>query len=145
MAALVKGRVTPEALGEDREGKVAASQVIFTGALVCRNAAGYLVKGVVATGLVGVGCAVDDFDNGSGANGAINAKYRPGVFRFANSGGADEITFAQTGDVCFVVDDQTVAKTDGSSARSPAGIVDHVDDIGVWVRFDEALTLAATA
>jgi len=39
-----------------------------------------------------------------------------------------------------VVDDQTVAKTDGTATRSPAGFVDMVDDLGVWVRFDEAMT-----
>jgi hypothetical protein len=32
-----------------------------------------------------------------------------------------------------VVDDQTVAKTNGSSTRSVAGIVRQVDSDGVWV------------
>ena len=36
--------------------------------------------------------------------------------------------------VCYIVDDQTVAKTDGSSARSKAGTIVNVDDQGVWVR-----------
>ena len=71
--------------------------------------------------------------------------YRPGCFRFANSAGGDEITIAEIGDVVFAVDDQTVAKTDGTSSRSPAGFVDDVDDLGVWVRFDEVLTKVATA
>jgi hypothetical protein len=34
------------------------------------------------------------------------------------------------------VDDQTVAKTDGTGARSVAGKVFDVDSGGVWVRFD---------
>jgi hypothetical protein len=33
------------------------------------------------------------------------------------------------------VDDQTVAKTDGSTTRSVAGIVRGVDTDGVWVEF----------
>ena len=145
MTALTKGRVTPEALGENREAQVAASQLIHTGAIVCRNAAGFAVKGATATGLVGLGCALTAADNRTGGNGDITAKYRPGSFRFANSAGGDEITIAHVGDVCFVVDDQTVARTDGSAARSPAGFVDFIDGQGVWVRFDEALTLVATA
>lgn len=40
------------------------------------------------------------------------------------------------------MDDQTVAKTDNSAARSPAGVVEDVEDAGVWVRMDEALTRA---
>jgi hypothetical protein len=34
-----------------------------------------------------------------------------------------------------VVDDQTVAKTNGSSSRSVAGIIRDVDADGVWVEF----------
>ena len=40
----------------------------------------------------------------------------------------------------FVVDDETVAKTNGGGTRSPAGIIADADDQGVWVRFDEGLT-----
>ena len=42
-----------------------------------------------------------------------------------------------------MVDDQTVAKTNGGNTRSPAGIIDSVDADGVWIRFDEALTKAS--
>ena len=42
------------------------------------------------------------------------------------------------------VDDQTVAKTDGTGTRSRAGIVDGIEASGgVWVRCDEALARAA--
>ena len=65
------------------------------------------------------------------------------MFHFANSAAADAIAIGDIGAVCFAVDDQTVAKTNGSSTRSPAGIVEDVDATGVWVRFDEALTNAS--
>jgi hypothetical protein len=42
------------------------------------------------------------------------------------------------------VDDQTVANTDGTSTRSKAGIVEMIDNQGVWVSFNEAVTRAAT-
>ena len=143
MAALTQDRNTPNALGELREGGVAASTLVYAGALLMRNAAGYLIEGQVATGLVGVGRAEERVDNSAGSAGDLTCRYRPGVYRFANSASSDEITIADIGELCWAVDDQTVAKTDGSAARSPAGIVDHVDALGVWVRMDEALTLAA--
>ncbi|WP_323780137.1 hypothetical protein [Thalassovita sp.] len=143
MTALTADRNTPRYEGDIRQGGVAASTKIFGGAIVMRNAAGYLTKGQTATGLVGVGRAEEQVDNSAGANGALNIDYRPGSHRYANSASTDEITAADIGAKCYAVDDQTVAKTDGTSTRSPAGIVDDVDALGVWVRFDEALTNAS--
>jgi len=143
MAALTEGRNTPRAEGDLRVGGVAASTPIFTGAIVMRNSGGFLVEGQTATGLIGAGVAQEDVDNGSGANGDLTVTYRTGIWRFANSAGGDEIADADIGALCYAVDDQTVAKTDGTSTRSPAGTVEMVDANGVWVRFDEALTKAA--
>jgi hypothetical protein len=42
---------------------------------------------------------------------------------------------ADVGKQCYLVDDQTVAKTDGTNTRSPAGFVRDVDADGVWVEF----------
>jgi len=146
MTALAADRATPFRLGTDRaEGAAAASQLIYAGGIVARNAAGYLVKGATATGLVGVGAAVDRCDNSTGAAGDQTVHYTRATGRFANSASGDLITIADIGAVCFMVDDQTVAKTDGSSSRSPAGFVEAVDALGVWVRFDEALTRIAAA
>lgn len=145
MVALTAGRNTPQIAGDVREGLLAASTAVFAGSLLMRNAAGYIVKGATATGLVGVGRAEDAADNAAGSAGDVSVLYRPGCFRFANSAAADEITVAEIGDVVYAVDDQTVAKTDGTASRSPAGFVDSVDALGVWVRFDEALTKVATA
>jgi hypothetical protein len=143
MTALAADRNTARSQGDVRQAGVAASTLIYAGAIVMRNAAGYAVKGQTATALVGVGRAEERVDNSSGSNGDLNIKYRPGIYRFANSAAGDLITFAEIGDVCFVVDDQTVAKTDGTATRSKAGIIDDVDADGVWVRFDHALTNAS--
>lgn len=108
-----------------------------------RNAAGFLTKGATATGCVGVGRAEKTVDN-TGAAGAATVEYRVGVFLFANSAAADLITIADIGRACFIVDDQTVARTDGTGTRSRAGIVDGIEPSGgVWVRCDEALARAA--
>jgi hypothetical protein len=143
MPPLTTGRNTPRLTGDDRQGAVAASTKIFAGAIVMRDAAGFLTEGQTATGLVGVGRAEELADNSAGANGDQTVAYRTGCYRYANSAAADEITAADIGAKCYAVDDQTVAKTDGTGTRSPAGIVDGLDAQGVWVRFDEALTNAS--
>ena len=119
---------------------LAAAVLIYAGALVMRNAAGYITKGAAATGSVGVGRAEERVDNSAGSAGDKSVEFRPGTFRFKNSASTDAITIAEIGDVCWIVDDETVAKTSGSGARSPAGIIADVDAQGVWVRFDEGLT-----
>ncbi len=143
MVALTADRNTPAALGDVREGSAGASQLIYAGAIVMRNAAGDLLKGATATGAFGVGRAEERVDNSTGSAGDRTVRYRPGVFRFANSSGGDQIAKDDIGKVAWIVDDQTVAATSGSSTRSRAGVIDHVDDLGVWVRFDEALTRVA--
>lgn len=143
--ALTADRDTRQYAGDVRDGQVAASTLIYAGALLMRNAAGYVVEGQAATGLVGIGRAEERVDNSGGANGGATVRYRPGVFRFANSAGGDEITIAEIGDLAWAVDDQTVAATDGSASRSPAGVIEDVDAQGVWVRVDEALTKAYAA
>ena len=140
MTALTQGRLTPRRDGDYRAGVVAASTTIYPGAMVMRDASGNLVEGQTATGLTGVGVAETLADNAVGSAGDQTVRYRPGVFHMANSASTDEIAAADIGAVCYAVDDQTVAKTDGTSTRSPAGIVDDVDAAGVWLRFDEALT-----
>ena len=135
MAALSADRATPHRLGGNHfEEAVAASQLIYTGAIVARNAAGYLVKGATATGLVGVGVALERCDNSAGAAGAVTAKYMRGTARFANSAAGDLITIADIGTRCFIVDDQTVARTSATNTRSIAGKVIEVEADGVFVR-----------
>jgi hypothetical protein len=140
MVALTADRNTPELEPGERVGFLGATQTIFNGSILMRNAAGDLIKGATATGAFGVGRAED---NGVSTTAGVTAqRYRPGTYRFANSSAGDLIAKADIGNVCYIVDDQTVAKTNGTSTRSPAGIIDGVDALGVWVRFDEALTRA---
>lgn len=124
-------------------GLVAAAVNIFAGAMLVRNASGHILPAVTGTDLIGVGRAEVAVDNSDGAAGDATATFKNGRFRYANSAGADEITIADIGQPCFAVDDQTVAKADDTGARSAAGIVEDVDDLGVWVIFNEALTRAA--
>ena len=143
MVALISERNTRFRLGDIRVEPVAAAVKIFGGSLIMRNAAGFLTKGATAVGAIGVGRADATVDNIAGAAGAVSVEYRTGSFLFTNSAAGDLITIADIGKPCFIVDDQTVAKTDATATRSRAGIVDGVENAGVWVRCDEALTRAA--
>ena len=145
MTALTQDRNTPRFGGDVHFGSAAAAALIYAGALVARNAAGDLVPGSTATGLIGVGRAEARVDNSGGSAGDLTVAFRPGVFRFANSASADELTKADIGKACWIVDDQSVARTSNSGARSRAGIVRDVDARGVWVELNEALTRVATA
>jgi hypothetical protein len=140
MVALTTDRNTQELLGVEREGLLGANQAIFAGAILMRNASGHLIKGATATGSFGVGRA--EARGTSTTAGVTPIRVRPGIFRYANSAAGDAIATADIGAVCYIVDDQTVAKTNGSGTRSPAGAIDGVDALGVWVRFDESLTRA---
>ena len=67
-----------------------------------------------------------------------------GIGPFENSASSDQITAADIDTVCFVVDDQTVAKTSDGGDRSPAGYVRHVDSDGkVWIDFTRYAELNA--
>lgn len=146
MPALTSDRNTPqlnEPAPAPRRAAVAAAQMIFAGALLMRNAAGDLVRATAAVGLVGAGRANKRVDNLTGAAGEAEVEFALGTFRYDNSAAADAITAADIGSVAYAVDDQTVARTSATNTRSPAGVIEDIDDFGVWVRFDPALTKAA--
>lgn len=134
MAALTADRNTPSRAGVDFSFPVAASTKIYAGAIVCINASNVATKGATATGLKTVGVAKGLADNSAGLASAINVDVQRGVFRFANSSAGDAIALADVGATCYVVDDQTVAKTDGTGTRSAAGTIRSVDADGVWVQ-----------
>ena len=134
--ALSKNRNTPYRHNTNRSYPLAASAVVFAGGIVAMAASGFVAAGSTATGLVAVGVATHYQDNTTGDAGDQHVNVKVGCFAFDNSAEADEITAADVGKPCYLVDDHTVAKTDGEAARSLAGIIDSVDDFGVWVAID---------
>ena len=132
MAALTADRDTKERSGSKLSLPVAASVTIYAGALVARDGNGRATPGATATTLLGVGRASQQITNGSTA-GAVSVEIEKGIFRFNNSSSTDAITTANIGANCYIVDDQTVALTNGSSTRSVAGKIHDVDSSGVWV------------
>jgi hypothetical protein len=140
MTALAAARNTPkfgpgEVILSTLDVPLKASTVVYQGGIVVLDTTGY---GVAATAAVGLkACGVLNSERsaapsltGGATDGAVMARVLQGVFRFANG---DTIAQVNVGDVCFLVDDQTVAKADGAGARSPAGTIVAVDSSGVWV------------
>jgi len=133
MAALAAPRNTLARSGDIREMPVKASTKIFQGALVAIDASGWALPAAAVAAHKVIGRAEDTFDNSAGANGAINARVATGVFRWNNSASGDLIARSDIGAACYVVDDNTVAKTSDTGARPVAGIIFDVDASGVWV------------
>lgn len=131
--ALATDKATKERSARDFEFPVAASTLLYAGGIACLNASNLLTKGAASTTLKCVGVMSERADNSAGAASAINGKVRRGVFQFKNSSAGDAIALADVGADCYIVDDETVAKTNGSSTRSVAGKIRDVDAGGVWV------------
>jgi hypothetical protein len=112
--------------------------IIYNGALVVLDSSGWAKPGVTATGLIAAGVADQQVDNTDGGDGDLSVVVKRGVFRLLNSADADLITQAEIGDACYIVDDETVAKTSGENTRSIAGEIVDVDDDGVWVDIPSA-------
>lgn len=122
------------ALPDVGEGPVAGSVTIYKGAILVRNSAGFIKPGTTATGEIAIGVACEDVAN-AGAAGAKRVTYERGVFPMANSAAGDLIADPTECDkTVYIVDDQTVAKTDGTGTRSAAGKVERIEGGMVFVR-----------
>lgn len=131
MTLLTAARNTPMRENADlEEHPVKGGMKLYQGALVCLDA-GWAVPGRAGVNLVTIGCA----QNAAApvADGGDTVRVRRGVHRYANSSGADQVTRAAIGKPVYVVDDQTVALTDGAGTRSVAGKARDVDAQGVWI------------
>lgn len=141
MTALVKPGRVPDRYGVGVPVRhslpVAAGQNILPGALVCMNAAGFAVNATVATTLVAVGISIDNYDNTNGADGDVIAEQiESGVFDFANSAAGDLIVETDKFKDVFIVDNQTVAKTNGTNTRSRAGQLERIENGRVYVHIN---------
>ncbi len=111
----------------------AAVDIIYAGAMVCLNAAGYAEPAGASAGQSPViGRAERTVDNSGGSAGDLNVRILPGQFKFDNSG--TSIALTNTGAYCYAVDDESVALTDAGSSRPLAGIITRVDSDGVVVQ-----------
>lgn len=110
-----------------------AATIAYQGGIAV-NDAGVAAPGRTATTLVALGVFKFNYNNSTGAANKVIAEILTGVFKMGNSSAGDLIAATEIGKKVYIVDDQTVAKTDGGTTRSVAGICFGVDsDGGVWV------------
>ncbi len=132
MTALTTGRDTKRVEETRITLPVAENVTIYEGAIVVVNGSGYAAPATTGLAQKAVGRADERITNGAVA-GAVTVKVSKGAFWYANSG-ADPITIAAINRQCYLVDDQTVALTDGAETRSVAGRIVNVDaTLGVCV------------
>lgn len=129
MTAATASRNTPTRNGDLIPLIVATGGQVFQGCMGAVNSTGKGVAAITATNITVVGVV----DRDAGPNEQFNA--RRVVAPFNNSTSTDEITNADIGKDCYCVDDNTVAKTNGTNTRVRAGKVFLVDEYGVWVDF----------
>lgn len=119
-----KKLVGPERI---RSLPVAASTTIYKGGIVVLHD-GYAEPGAVAADFICVGTAVETVDNSSGSNGDLRVRVSDAPHGFDTAGGADTLDEQDIGATCYIVDDETVALTDDTGARSAAGEIYDVKD-----------------
>ncbi|RYL25158.1 hypothetical protein [Acinetobacter piscicola] len=114
--------------------KMKADAVIAAGVMVCVDATGYAIPAAAATGLTFMGRAEEFQDNTGGADGELSILVRNhSDFLYENSAN-DPVTQSQIGQLCYIQDDVTVAKTDAGGTLSAAGRVVEIDVDGVWIQ-----------
>lgn len=136
MATLSSARNTRERLALDFSYPVAAGAVIYAGSMITLTATGNARNGAQGGSRV-VGVAQGNVSNTGGADGAQRVTVKRGCFQFLNLP-ADLVTAADIGADCFLVDDETVARTNGGGTRVIAGKVAAIELMGttstVWVQ-----------
>lgn len=99
---------------------VTASTLIKEGTIVSL-VSGLALEGVTATTHTTVGVARKRADNSAGGAAAIKVEVEEGDFPFDNSTAGDLLANADIGALVYLVDNNTVAKTNGGATRSVAG------------------------
>lgn len=115
--------------------ELAASTTIYAGALVAKNAAGYVVPASDTAALRVIGFALEQVVN-SGAAGAKSIQLGTGVIEFDNAGGA--IVQAGKHLLCYAADDQSVSTAAAMTNDVIAGRVVDFTTTKVFVDVDPA-------
>ena len=130
--------------GVEKDFPVAAAEKIYGGALVCVNAAGYALGASDTANLIFQGIAMNQKDNGSGANGDLDVVLRRRGFVKVIMDTA--ITIANVGDNVFLVDDQTVDLTANVTHNILCGIIaGYIDTTHAWIDIEPAIRQADVA
>lgn len=80
-----------------------------------------------------VGCCSENRLTLAGASNTKRVQFRSGIFNYASGTAGEAIVEADRGQVCYVLDNQTVGLDGNTAANSIAGRIYDVDADGVWV------------
>lgn len=110
---------------------VVASDIIYQGALVKHNAAGFLAPCAAEVGAVFAGVAFEKVDNSAGAAGDLKCRViKEGRFLLTSSG----FSQADVGSAVYASDDQTFSTTQAVNEQLIGYIDEFVSATQVWVR-----------
>lgn len=105
--------------------------IIYKGAIVSVNAAGYLVAGSDTASEFCVGIAEKNVDNSGGSAGDLSCPVRSGVAVLLT---AVSITQAMVGELMVIVDDSSVDDAGGATNDISVGrLIDFVSTTSGWV------------
>jgi len=110
---------------------VVASDIIYRGALVKINAAGYLAPQAAESGAFSAGVAYEGVDNSAGSAGDVTCRVElEGAFEMACTGMAQ----ADLGSPVYASDDNTVSTTQGSNELLIGKIIEVISATNVLVK-----------
>jgi len=135
MTALVSRVDREEKEGKLLAHKVVAGDVIYQGALVKINAAGFLAPCSAEAGATFAGVAYEGVDNSAGAAGdEVCRVEKYGAYLMSGSG----FSQADVGSEVYASDDDTISTTQGSNEQAVGKIVEYISATQVRVRIDQA-------
>lgn len=123
---------------KEKEGKllahpVVASDIIYAGALVKHNAAGFLAPCAAESGAVFAGVAVETVDNSAGSAGDKVCRVdKKGAFIMNGTG----FSQADVGSAVYASDDNTVSTTQDTNEQQVGRIVEFISSTEVRVKID---------
>ena len=127
-------------LVDRKEGELVAHEVavdvIYLGAIVKINAAGYLAPMAAEAGGAFAGMAAENVDNSAGSAGDLEGRvHKKGIFQMVSSG----LSQSDVGSAVYASDDQTVSTTQGSNEMLVGYIQKVVSATEALVRIDRAV------
>ena len=138
MAELTESYEVQEKDGVIHAGPMAVD-VIYRGAIVMHNAAGFLAPAATGAGSFFAGIAEEEKDNSGGSAGDIVCRYKKtGVYLLTSSGLAQ----ADIGTKVYASDDQTLTVTSTNNVLV-GQIVEFVSATQVWVNLEHNSVISA--
>lgn len=141
MTALTADRQTKSRVGADPH-PVAASEIIYKGAIVCINAAGNLIAAADAAGNQVMGVAAEHADNSAGSAGDVSCAVESGRSFLLTASG---MALTDVGSTVYITDDNLVTTTAPTNGTRVGRITGFKSATEIWVFIPEGGCVAGLA